>query len=293
VILVEDEDGGTGRHVLVVEPVRGGMGALKGQDGVDARDSTMNNMRNHPVESIETEGALIIREYDVRPDSGGPGRWRGGVGQLITVEVLRDGGIIMIRGMERLRFPAWGFAGGRPGAPFAAVFNKGRPDERRLTKIDELPIGAGDTVTFLLPGAGGYGDPFARDPEAVLRDVELGFVGRRAARDDYGVAITAKGLDGTATRRLRGGRRTIEADFDFGPERRAWEAVFDDATLCAINRRLMALPRAARQATRRRLFNHALPHIPVAGEATVASVLKDPKAARRRLAEAMERAFGA
>ncbi len=292
VVLIENEEDGAGRHVLVVEPVRGGMGAMLGQDGVDARDSTMNNMRNHPVESIETEGAVIIREYDVRPDSGGPGRWRGGVGQLITVEVLRDGGIIMIRGMERLRFPAWGFAGGRPGAPFAAVFNKGRRDERRLTKIDELPIGAGDTVTFLLPGAGGYGDPLARDPEAVLRDVELGFVSRRAALADYGVAIGDNGIDGAATRRRRQGRRTRGADFDFGPERRAWEAVFDDATVGEINRRLMALPRAARQATRRRLFEHALPHIPVAGVAPVASVLEDPEAVRGRLAEAMARAFG-
>ena len=199
----------------------------------------------------------------------------------------------MIRGMERLRFPAWGIAGGRPGVPCSAVLNRGRNGERRLTKIDQLHVDTGDTVTFLMPGAGGYGDPFEREIEAVLRDVEQGFVSRRAARDDYGVAITAKGLSGGATRRLRDGRRTIEANFDFGPERRAWESVFDDATLCTINRHLMALPKATRQETRRRLFNCALPHIPVAGEATVASALKDPKAARRRLAEAMKRAFDA
>ncbi|MDP6786245.1 MAG: hydantoinase B/oxoprolinase family protein [Rhodospirillales bacterium] len=292
VILIENDDQGHHRHVLVVEPVRGGMGAMRGQDGVDARDSTMNNMRNHPVEAIETEGALIIREYDVRPDSGGPGRWRGGVGQLITVEVLRDNGIIMIRGMERLRFPAWGIAGGKPGSPFAAIFNKGRADERSVTKIDELPIDAGDTITFLLPGAGGYGDPYERDAEAVRRDVELGFVSLGAARRDYGVAIGANGVDAAATRRLRKGRRKAGADFEFGPEREAWESVFDDATLSEINRRLMALPRSARYETRRRLFESALPRIPVAGEATVASVLTNPEAARRRLAEAMKRAFG-
>ncbi len=294
VVLVENSETGNDRQVLVVEPVRGGMGASEGQDGVDGRDSTMSNMQNHPVEIIEADAALIIQEYDLRLDSGGPGRWRGGLGQLITIKILRDGGIIMIRGMERLRFPAWGIAGGRPGVPFAAVLNRGRADERYLTKIDQLHVDAGDTVTFLMPGAGGYGDPFERDPEAVLHDVEQGFVSRRAARSDYGVMITDTGLDGAATRRLRGGRRRAGngVDFDFGPERQAWEAIFDDATLCTINRRLMALPKAARQETRRRLFNHALPHIPVAGEATVASVLKDPKAVRRRLSEAMARAFG-
>ena len=294
VVLVENEATGDGRQVLVVEPVRGGMGASKGQDGVDGRDSTMSNMQNHPVEIIEADAALIIREYDLRLDSGGPGRWRGGLGQLITIEILRDGGIIMIRGMERLRFPAWGIAGGRPGAPFAAILNRGGVDERRLAKIDQLYVDAGDLVTFLMPGAGGYGDPFERDLEAVVRDVEFGFVSHRAARSDYGVVITGKGLDGAATRRLRRGPRRAGdgIDFDFGPERAAWEAVFDDATLREINRRLMALPKAARQETRRRLFEHALPHIPVAGQASVASVLTDPGAVRGRLAKAMERAFG-
>ncbi|MDP6884327.1 MAG: hypothetical protein QF830_09330, partial [Rhodospirillales bacterium] len=169
---------------------------------------------------------------------------------------------------------------------------KGRADERSVTKIDELPIDAGDTITFLLPGAGGYGDPYERDAEAVRRDVELGFVSLGAARRDYGVAIGANGVDAAATRRLRKGRRKAGADFEFGPEREAWESVFDDATLSEINRRLMALPRSARYETRRRLFESALPRIPVAGEATVASVLTNPEAARRRLAEAMKRAFG-
>jgi N-methylhydantoinase B len=89
-------------------------------------------------------------------------------------------------------------------------------------------------------------------------------------------------------------RANVRADFDFGPEREAWEAVFDDATMRTLNLHLYALPKSVRQSLRRRIFEHALPDLPVAGSGrTLASVMTDPDAIRARLAEAMNEAFGA
>jgi N-methylhydantoinase B len=73
-------------------------------------------MSNHCIEYVEADRGVIVREYDFYPDSGGAGRWRGGVGQKMTVEILRDGSSVVPRGMEGMRFPAWGVAGGRPSA---------------------------------------------------------------------------------------------------------------------------------------------------------------------------------
>jgi N-methylhydantoinase B len=293
--LAEYEADGAKRTVQVIQPMRGGMGALEGQDGVDARDNSMNNMQNHPLETVEADSGVLIRRYDLRPDSGGPGKWRGGVGQVITAEILRDGSTVLARGMERLRFPSFGVFGGKPGKTVRAFLNRGREGERELSKIDQLPVKAGDQVTFLMPGGGGYGDPYLRDPAKVLGDVDLGFVSSKAAARDYGVVIKRGAIDEAATKKRRQGRvkENVGADFDFGPEREAWEAVFDDATMRTLNRHLYALPKSVRQSLRRRIFEHALPDLPVAGGGrTLASVMADADAIRARLAKAMNEAFG-
>ncbi|MDP7651425.1 MAG: hydantoinase B/oxoprolinase family protein [Rhodospirillales bacterium] len=292
--LAEYDAGGIKRSVQVIEPMRGGMGAMKGQDGVNGRDTSLNNMRNHPVESVENDMGLIFRNYDIWPDSGGPGKWRGGVGQLITVEVLRDGGSFLSRGMERLRFPTYGVLGGKPGAPMRAILNLGRADEKILTKFDQLPVNAGDTLTFMMAGGGGYGDPFERDPERVQSDVEVGFVSREAARRDYGVVIGDDGAvaeAATAKCRVNRVKDNIRADFDFGPEREAWERIFDDETMCELNRRLFELPKSVRQDKRRWIIEQAVPDLPRAGAGLLTDVLADADAARRRLRHAMAQAF--
>ncbi len=294
-VLAEYGSDGNTRIVNVLEPLKGGMGAAEGIDGCDVRDATMANLNNHPIETVEADTGTVIREYDVFTDSGGPGRWRGGVGQVLTVEILRDGGIIMARGMDRMRFPAFGVQGGKPGAPFRAVLNKGRADERLLPKIDQLHVNAGDTVTILNPGASGYGDPYLREPKKVRTDVELGFVSRSAAASEYGVVIDDDGaVDADATKKARDGhvRDNYRAEFDFGPEREAWEAVFDDETMEEINRHLYALPKSVRQETRRRIFEKTIPDLPIAGGTPLAQVMADADAAKVRLRRAMKEAFG-
>ena len=294
-VLAEYDREGVNRTVTVLEPMRGGSGARRGADGVDCRDATMSNMQNHPVETIEAEYGVLIRDYDIRPDSGGPGQWRGGCGQKVTVQILRDGSTLLARGMERMRFPAWGVGGGRPGQPFRATFNEGKPGGHPIPKIDALAVNAGDTVTLLNPGASGFGDPFERDPALVARDVTEGFVGRESATQDYGVLLHDDGtVDADATRKARQSRvrQNVRADFDFGPEREAWEAVFDDATMEDLNRRLYALPKSIRFDRRRQVFATAVPDLPRPGAAPLTEVLADADAVRARLSVAMDELLG-
>ncbi|MSO65342.1 MAG: hydantoinase B/oxoprolinase family protein [Alphaproteobacteria bacterium] len=280
--------------VNVIQSMRGGMGAYKGGDGVDARDVSYVNMKNQRLETIENQSGVIVHEYDIRPDSGGPGQWRGGVGQAMTFEVLKDGSAVLVQGADRLRFPGWGVLGGRPAAPFRIVLNRGRTGERQLSKIDRLQANAGDFVTVMMPGGSGYGDPFLRDPELVRRDARFGFVSREGAERDYGVVIGAGGVDVEATARLRRTRQreNVRSDFDFGPEREAWEKVFDDATMLDLNRRLFALPKSERQAKRRQIFERTVPDLPASGEGSVAAAIGDPDAARARLRQAIRDVLG-
>ena len=186
--------------------------------------------------------------------------------------------------------------GGLPGETIHCVFNRGRADESVIGKTEEFPVNKGDTVTVMMPGAAGFGDPFQRDPEAVRWDVERGFVGRATAEREYGVVIDGAGaVDAAATDKSRRARvrENIGSDFDFGPEREAWESVFDDETMCELNRLLYAFPKSVRQAKRRAVFYAALPEIPKAGSGTLTGVLSEPDAVRARLKAAMGDILGA
>src|SRR5205823_6505783 len=104
------------------------------------------------------------------PDSGGPGRSRGGHAVRLDLQVLRPEGSITARGMERLRFAPWGVAGGRAGATGGVVLNPGTPGERPVPKIDLLALEPGDVLSIRTPGGGGHGDPLERPTAAVLAD---------------------------------------------------------------------------------------------------------------------------
>ena len=258
-VVMAEPDGRGGRRVQVIEPMIGGTGARSGRDGVDGRDSGISNLANNPVETVEAELGVEIMSYALRPDSGGAGRWRGGCGMELTFRALTDDTNVLGRGMERLLFRPWGSNGGRPGAPGELIVNRGRPDERRLGKIDVLTVNAGDTVTFLTPGAGGWGDPAERDTQAVLNDVRNGFFTAEAAARDYGVLIHGGEVDEAATR-LR--RAAMQRAGGHGPERERWDAVFAPELMDRLNAGLVALPGSARQRRRRDIFAQALSALP-------------------------------
>ena len=285
VIAEQNPDTGT-RSVMVIQSLVGGTGAREGADGVDGRDSGLANLYNTPLERSEADADIVVEAYGLRPDSGGAGQWRGGTGLEMRVLIRRTGSAVLGRGLERFVFRPWGVAGGGPGAVCRVILNHGFPDERDLGKLDMYVAEAGDRVTILTTGGGGFGDPFTRDTAAVLRDVVAGFVTPKAAERNYGVVITDGKVDAEATARIRAARPE-RAPFDFGPEREAWEQVFDDATLCELSERLLKLPATIRAQTRRRVIETAVPDLDQVAKLGLPAVMADPVAIRARLAEVM------
>ncbi|MCW5771304.1 MAG: hydantoinase B/oxoprolinase family protein [Rhodospirillaceae bacterium] len=283
-------DAATGtRRAMVMQSLVCGAGARRGADGVDGRESGMANVQNAPVERTEDEAGVTILEYGLRPDSGGPGKWRGGTGLVLTVKIDREGSAVLGRGLERFLFRPWGVAGGGPGARSRVVLNIGRGDERELGKLDMLEIAKGDTVTMMTPGGGGYGDPFERPVELVLDDVRRGFVSHAAAERDYGVVVGEAGIDETATAARRGESRGGRTLFDFGPERGRWESVFSDELVTALNAALLRLPQGLRIHARRRVFEVVAPGIMGEAKPDILAAITDPAVQRARLAAEIDR----
>lgn len=262
VVLAEHDRRTGARNVLVLNSIIVGSGARYGSDGYDGVDGSLSTIRNTPAEKSELEAGVDILEYGLNPDSAGPGRWRGGMGLRFTFRVTQGGSAVLARGLERFVFRPWGMAGGMAGARMRVIRNIGTERELSLGKIDMVPLEEGETVTFLTPGGGGYGDPFLRPVEAVLEDVAAGWVSTGAARRDYGVAIAGGAVDAAETARLRAARpvRTAEAvPFDFGPEREAWDALFPPERMARLNAEVFAAPPAVRAARRVALFREAVP----------------------------------
>jgi N-methylhydantoinase B len=126
-----------------------------------------------------------MRGYGFRPDTGGPGRFRGGCGLYRRFEIEPESRLYLW--FERSVTPAWGLFGGRDAVGPDVVVNPGRPGERHMLKVNAYPLPAGSVVELRTGGGGGFGDPRERDPERVRADVLDGYVSREAAARDYGV----------------------------------------------------------------------------------------------------------
>lgn len=160
-------------------------------DGIDGIASMVVNFSNYPAEVIEREYPLRIEEYGFLPDSGGPGRFRGGLALVRRYRFLEESGTFQIRS-DRSRFAAYGLAGGGAGRRSRNVLNPG-PDERLLPGKTTLQVTQGDVLLHELAGAGGWGDPLDRDPQRVLEDVRNEKITPEHARSGYGVVLDASG----------------------------------------------------------------------------------------------------
>lgn len=259
-MVVAEPDGRGGRNVQVVEPMTGGTGGRFGRDGTDGRDPSISNLANNPVETVEAELAITVERYALSADSAGPGTWRGGCGVEIRFTVGRDQTMVLARGMERAIFRPWGMAGGGPGAASRLTIHRQGQAPEHLTRIDMLELAKGDVVELRTAGAGGYGDPFRRDPVAVLDDVVLGLVSVAAARAQYGVIVADGTLDAAATEALRLGNSRVDGD---GDERRRWHEVFAPHALDRLATALMDRPAAERRTARIAALTNALKVLPV------------------------------
>jgi N-methylhydantoinase B len=167
----------------------GGWGGNAERDGESGAVSIcQGDVKNAPIESIELKNPVIVEERSLRPDSGGPGRNRGGLGVRMRVRNLVEGRWNLNRSRRR-GCPPWGLEGGK--SPATGEYLLRLPQENDFTSVDSVmrKIPAGAEVCVLTGGGGGWGPPDEREPERVLQDVLDGFVSAEAARRDYGVVI--------------------------------------------------------------------------------------------------------
>lgn len=201
-----------GSPFFVLQLLNGGQGARPGKDGVSAL-SFPNNVATIQAEIFEANVPLLVERKGLVRDSGGPGKFRGGLSQEFRIQVLPEvgGPIILSIRADRTRNPAPGLFGGNPGRPGRIRRNGEEP----LPPKQPVTIHPADVVSWQLAGGGGYGDPFARDAEAVLADVIDGLVSTEAAEREYGVVIRGQPprveLDRAATDALRAGQASEAA----------------------------------------------------------------------------------
>ena len=201
-------DRARGRRFVAYELVLSGTGARASRDGCEGM-SWAFNASNIPVEAQEAAQPIVVERFAFIPDSAGPGMFRGGSGIRRDMRFLADEGKLTNLS-ERQRFAPYGLFGGRPGRLARTVVNPGA-DEQIVHGKQSREFEYGDVISFQQSGAGGYGDPLARDPARVLDDVLDEYVSAEAARVEYGVVITGEGIDlrvdEAATATLRAGRR--------------------------------------------------------------------------------------
>ncbi len=162
----------------------GGAGARPAQDGLSATPFP-SGVRNVPVEATEAITPLVIWRKELRQDSGGPGQRRGGLGQVMELGSREDAAFGIFARFERVHHPARGRHGGGPGG--AGRLSLASGTELRPKGLGVVP--PGDRLVVEMPGGGGMGPARERDPDAVRRDVRLGYVSREAAWRDYGVPV--------------------------------------------------------------------------------------------------------
>jgi N-methylhydantoinase B len=186
----------TGKGYVQYEIVGGGAGARASRDGASGTTVNQSNAKIAPVEIIESEFPTRLIAFELIKDSGGAGKFRGGLGIRRKYLNLADARF-SIRSTKHV-IPAEGYSDGLPGRTGDIRINPDRDDWKRLpTRCADYPLMAGDVFELETPGGGGYGDPLSRDAAMVLADVRQGYVSPEAARELYGVAIVA-GSDGFA-----------------------------------------------------------------------------------------------
>ncbi|MGV9370476.1 hydantoinase B/oxoprolinase family protein [Micromonospora tulbaghiae] len=162
-----------------------GWGGTPRHDGIGpANHLCQTQARNTPVEVLESKTGMFFERLEIRTDSGGAGRFRGGCGLRRDIRFVTPGEFLSV--IKKTRSAPWALAGGEQPEPNQVVVFPGTDREHRVS-TRRTAVAVGDRVTLLTAGGGGHGDPRSRDPEAVRRDVAEGYVSARAARDVYGV----------------------------------------------------------------------------------------------------------
>ncbi|PZS28253.1 MAG: hydantoinase, partial [Pseudonocardiales bacterium] len=212
-----------GEPYLMREVLGGGSGGRYYADGEDTIH-VVPDSRNLPSEFTESRFPFIVERLGLAVDSGGAGRFRGGLGYEKHIRMRKDGHFMSIA--DRSILACWGVKGGKAGRSFQVTIGPGTANERDVDAlVDGEPVPAGTVIRIRTTGGGGWGDPLDRDRALVVRDVLWGKVSRTGAAGDYGVVVTGPDdepeLDAEATealrQRMRADRPTERPFFDRGP----------------------------------------------------------------------------
>jgi N-methylhydantoinase B len=172
-----------GRRYICIDGLGGGMGGRAGHDGMDAVQINTNNIPNLPTEVLESEYPIRIDRYELVPDSGGAGEFRGGTATRKDFRMLADTGFIAHA--DRHLFQPWALGGGKPGSLGLHERNPHGEMQKLQSKGGPLEFNAGEVLRCQTAGAGGFGDPAKRTVERLAVDLADGKVTEPAARRDY------------------------------------------------------------------------------------------------------------
>ncbi|PTM41667.1 hydantoinase B/oxoprolinase family protein [Bosea sp. 124] len=239
ILNVRTTDSRTGRLAMAsINPITGGGGGWAKEDGQDGSNSFL---KNTPIEITEAEVPIRVISYELVPDSGGAGRYRGGLAAQMTFKMFSPNSVVTARNRDRVRFSCWGLEGGEPGATCTFLRNPGTEREESLGNTDVVRCAPGDTLMISAAGAGGWGDPHTRPVGEVMDDVAQGKVSVEGARR-YGVVVVDGKLDDAATHTLRTQPGERPNGLVFDPERLSFEAIWSDEAWDHLSARLFALP---------------------------------------------------
>ncbi len=224
--------------IAAVNPVVGGGGGMPWRDGTNGSGADAAYLKNTPIEITETEVPVEFVRYGLAQDSGGAGRWRGGLATEMAFRVFAPDSRITARNRDRSFFRPWGILGGKAAGLAEMVVNPGTPEERRTGSADTAILGPGDVLMVRSAGGGGRGNPMEREIWRVEQDVARGYVSADAARRDYGVVVG----DPQATAALRAQAVAHKGHFHFGPERDGYEVRWTAAAYDVLTANLASLP---------------------------------------------------
>ena len=251
-------DNRTGRKLMAnLNPISGGAGGTSFRDGTEGSGANFGFLKNTPIEISEAEVPVKILGYGLAQDSGGAGKFRGGLGTEMEFEVHAPHTFVTARNRDRSRFAPWGLEGGQAGKTSAFMLNRGTNHEVNLGNTDIFVASPGDRVYLKSSGAGGWGNPAERDQASVLCDVRRGFVSAAAAQAEYGVVIRSEAVDeaATAARRKEMPAASDDGVHGFNQQRRDYEAVWTREAYAEFIRIVGALPIHWRYFVKQKLFD--------------------------------------
>ena len=176
--------GRPGQSTMQYEIIGSAYGGGMGHDGTSATATHLSNLHITPIEILEAEFPCRITRFDLVPDSGGAGRWRGGLSMRREYELLADATVF--RRFAKARFPPLGLAGGESGGRSRFVVRLGAADELEAPASGRYEMRAGERFLVQSAAGGGYGDPRMRERAAIERDVAEGYVSAGVGKDDGG-----------------------------------------------------------------------------------------------------------